>query len=131
VHKIRLTAFRSHPVPVARAAQLRQWIESGAYGRILAGDYPRRDDDADTSMAEDVKAAADSYREAFQRSQDPLVSLLRRLGDGATDVGGWVGGGVARARTWASSAGEAAARAAGARTRRSEQRPTEDADESE
>jgi hypothetical protein len=82
-------------------------------------------------MAEDVKAAADSYREAFQRSQDPLVSLLRRLGDGATDVGGWVGGGVARARTWASSAGEAAARAAGARTRRSEQRPTEDADESE
>ena len=48
LHKIRMTAWSTHPVPVARAAELRQWIDSGAYGRILAGDYPRRDDDSST-----------------------------------------------------------------------------------
>ncbi|MGW4465799.1 M48 family metallopeptidase [Micromonospora sp. NPDC004704] len=112
-HKIRMTAWSTHPVPVARAAQLRQWIDSGAYGRVLAGDYPRRADDRDASVTDEVRAAADSYREAFGRSQDPLVGLLRRLGDGATDLGDWVGGGAGRARSWMGAAGEAAARAAG------------------
>ena len=46
-------------MPVARAAELRRWIDSGAYARILGGDYPRRDDDGDASVSEDVKAAAD------------------------------------------------------------------------
>ena len=78
-----MTAWRSHPVPVARAAELRQWIDSGEYGRILGGDYPRRDDDGNASVTADVKAAAESYRQAFTDSQDPLMSLLRRLGDGA------------------------------------------------
>jgi Zn-dependent protease with chaperone function len=113
LHKIRMTAWSTHPAPVARAAYLREWIDSGAYGRVLAGDYPRRDGDATTSVTDEIKAAAESYREAFGRSQDPLVGLLRRLGDGATDIGEWVGGGAGRARTWMGAAGEAAARAAG------------------
>lgn len=116
LHKIRMTAWASHPVPVARAAHLRQWIDGGGYGVVLGGDYPRREGDATASVTEEIKAAADSYREAFQRSQDPLVALLRRLGDGATEVGDWMGDGVGRARAWMNNAGEAAARAAG-RTR--------------
>jgi Zn-dependent protease with chaperone function len=111
--KLRMTAWSSHPVPVARASDLRRWIDSGEYGRVLGGDYPRRDDDADAVLSDEMKAAAESYREAFERSPDPLVSLLRRLGDGASDVGGWVGGGAGRARDWMSAASEAAARAAG------------------
>src|SRR4051812_47815756 len=67
LHKIGMTAWSSHPVPVARAAQLRQWVDSGAYAGILTGDYPRRDTDGDSSLSEDVKAAADAYREDFQR----------------------------------------------------------------
>jgi Zn-dependent protease with chaperone function len=113
LHKLRMTAWSSHPVPVARAADLRRWVDSGAYGRVLAGAYPRRDDDAASSLTEDMLAAAASYREAFQRSPDPLVSLLRRLGDGAADVGDWAGTGAGRARDWMNSASEAAARAAG------------------
>ena len=98
----------THPLPVARAAELRAWIDSGSTARILAGDYPRRDDDGDASVTEDVKAAAASYREAFSRSQDPLVGLLRKLGDGAADVGDWVGAGAgpdARAGCAARAAG--------------------------
>lgn len=112
-HKIKMTAWSTHPAPVARAAQLRHWIDSGAYGRVLASDYPRRADDHAASVTEEIRAAAESYREAFGRTQDPLVGLLRRLGDGASDLGDWVGGGAGRARSWMGAAGEAAARAAG------------------
>ncbi|SDZ41267.1 Zn-dependent protease with chaperone function [Micromonospora pattaloongensis] len=121
LHKIRMTAWSRYPVPVARAADLRRWIDDGGYGRVLGGDYPRRDDDGAASASEEIKAAADSYRESFGRSQDPLVGLLRRLGDGATDLGEWVGGHAGRARAWMGAAQEAAARAAGeaaARARR-------------
>ncbi|WP_433215433.1 M48 family metallopeptidase [Dactylosporangium sp. CS-047395] len=98
--KIRMVTARSHPMPVARAAEVRAWVDSGEYQRILSGDYPRRDDDGNASVSEEIKAAANSYREAFSRSQDPLVSLLRKLGDGAADVGGWVGAGAGRMRGW-------------------------------
>jgi hypothetical protein len=102
IHKIGLTAWSSHPVPVARAAELRKWIDGGDYGRILSGDYPRRDSDGNASVTDDVKAAANSYREAFNLSQDPLVGLLRKLSDGAADLAGSAAG---RARTWAANPG--------------------------
>jgi hypothetical protein len=102
IHKIGLTAWSTHPVPVARASELRKWIDGGDYGRILSGDYPRRDSDGDASVTDDVKAAANSYRVSFNASQDPLVGLLRKLGDGAADLAGSAGG---RARTWATNAG--------------------------
>jgi Zn-dependent protease with chaperone function len=95
--KLRLVAGRTHPLPVARAAELRRWIDAGEYGRILAGEYPRREDDRDASTAADVKAAADSYREAFSRSEDPLVSALRTVSDGASD---FVGVGASWLRGW-------------------------------
>src|SRR4051812_18998429 len=98
--KIRMVTARSHPMPVARAAEVRAWVDSGEYQRILSGEYPRRDDDGNASVTEEIKAAAASYRESFSRSQDPLVSLLRKLGDGAADVGGWVGAGAGRMRGW-------------------------------
>jgi Zn-dependent protease with chaperone function len=99
--KLRMILFRTHPLPVGRAAELRRWIDSGEYGRIVAGEYPRREDDRSARVTEDVKAAAASYRESFNQSQDPLMTLLRRLSDGAVDVGGWVGTGAGRVRDWA------------------------------
>ena len=101
--KIGMVLDRSHPLPVARAAALRRWIDSGEYQRVLSGEYPRRDDPPQSTVGEDVKAAANSYREAFNHSQDPLVSLLRRLGDGAGD---FVGASANRVRTWMSNAGQ-------------------------
>ncbi|WP_067495408.1 M48 family metallopeptidase [Actinoplanes sp. TFC3] len=95
IHKIGLTAWSSVPVPVARAAELRKWIDSGDYARIVAGEYDRRDGDSNASVTEDVKAAASHYRETFRTSSDPLVTLARKVGDGAADLGG-------KARDWAS-----------------------------
>jgi Zn-dependent protease with chaperone function len=102
IHKISMTAWSTHPVPVARASELRKWIDSGEYARILGGDYPRRDGDGNASVTEDVKAAANSYREDFRSSQDPLVGLVRKLGDGFGDLAGSAARG---ARDWATNAG--------------------------
>ncbi|MCO8277849.1 M48 family metallopeptidase [Actinoplanes sp. TRM 88003] len=97
IHKIGMTLGSTHPVPVARASELRKWVDSGAYAGIIGGDYPRRDSDGDASVSEDVKSAAQSYRETFNNSQDPLVGLLRKLGDGAGDL---AGSAVRGARGW-------------------------------
>ena len=102
LHKIGMTVWSTHPVPVARAAELRKWIDSGEYARILGGEYPRRDSDGDASVSEDVKAAANSYRETFTTSQDPLINVLRKVGDGAGDL---AGSAVRGARSWASGRG--------------------------
>jgi Zn-dependent protease with chaperone function len=104
--KLRMTLFMTHPMPVARAAELRRWIDSGDYARVIGGDYPRRDSDADASVSGDAKAAADSYRETFKRSQDPLVGLLRKLGDGASGLGDVVGSGANRVRGWMGRGGD-------------------------
>ncbi|BCJ51683.1 Zn-dependent protease [Actinoplanes sp. NBRC 14428] len=102
IHKLGMTAWSTHPVPVARASELRKWIDAGDYGRILGGDYPRRDSDGNASVTDDIKAAADSYRQTFNTSQDPLVGLLRKVGDGAADLAGSAARG---ARDWASGTG--------------------------
>ncbi len=98
IHKLGITAWSTHPVPVERAAEMRKWVDSGEYARIVSGDYPRRDSDGDASVAEDAKAAANSYRESFATSQDPLVGLLRKVGGGAADLAGSAARG---ARSWA------------------------------
>jgi Zn-dependent protease with chaperone function len=110
--KIGMTAWSSHPVPVARAAELDKWVESGEYAQIVGGDYPGRDGDGNASVTGEVKAAASHYRDAFQNSPDPLVSLARRVSGGAADIGGWAGTQAGKARAWASTAADAAARAA-------------------
>jgi hypothetical protein len=42
VLKVMSTLGADHPALVLRAALLRDWIEEGAYDRILRGEYPRR-----------------------------------------------------------------------------------------
>jgi hypothetical protein len=89
---------QTHPFAVTRAVELRRWIDSGGYDQVLAGDYPRRADDRGASVADEVRAAARSYRESFDTSADPLVGLLRDLGGGMAGgaagvrdrVAGWI-----------------------------------------
>ncbi|HEU0240588.1 MAG TPA: M48 family metallopeptidase [Micromonosporaceae bacterium] len=104
--KLMMTIGLTHPLPVARAAALRSWIDSGAYARILSGDYPRRETDRDASIRDDAREAAESYRDTFRHSQDPLVGLLRKLGDGAAGVGDVVGAGASRVRGWMGGRGQ-------------------------
>lgn len=73
-----------HPFAVLRAAELRRWVDSGDYQRILDGDYPRRGEEPPTSIRDEARAAAKSYRERMEESADPLMKLLRDVGEEAT-----------------------------------------------
>jgi hypothetical protein len=84
VLKLLLIERRTHPVPVARAAELRSWVDSGAYTGVLSGTYPRRSGDADAQLSEAAQAAARSYTEAFRDTQDVVGRLMH-------DVAGWLG----------------------------------------
>ena len=73
----------SHPFAVTRFAELSRWLDSGEYERILAGHYPRRDTDSTTTIGEEVRNAAKSYQESWNRTEDPLVGMFRGAADSA------------------------------------------------
>ena len=97
--KLRMTAFMTHPLPVARAADLRRWIDDGALrpdpGRRLPAPRHRSGRFGRCGTRRLLRTRTVNR---FKRSQDPLVGLLRKLGDGASGVGDVVGAGASRVR---------------------------------
>ena len=82
---------------------------TATYQDILAGNYPRREDDSQTSVGDEFLAAAKSYQESWNRSEDPFIGLVKSA---ARDRGGR----RAKRCSTASSAGAAAAAARAAAT---------------
>lgn len=80
VWKVLNTLALTHPMHVVRAAELQAWVQSGAYDRILAGEYVRRGSEADQRpyardfaeardyYADELKDVAQSVKEAAQRA---------------------------------------------------------------
>ena len=71
----------THPFAVVRFAELDRWATDGEYEAILSGDYPRRDTDRDAKFTDEMRNAANSYRETWNRSEDPLAGILRGVAD--------------------------------------------------
>ena len=88
--KLLLLEAQSHPFAVVRSAELRRWVDSGAYTAILRGEYPKRDGDAAASARDDTSEAARHYRDAFERSQDGLATIIRDLGGNLSGAVDWV-----------------------------------------
>ncbi len=79
----------THPHAVVRFAELDRWVTEGEYETILGGDYPRRDDDGNASFGDEMRNAAKSYQESWNRSEDPLAGILRGVAEtGVRTVGG-------------------------------------------
>jgi Zn-dependent protease with chaperone function len=78
----------THPFAVVRFADLDYWATHGEYERILGGDYPRRDTDSSASVGEEIRNAAKSYQDSWNRSQDPLIGIFRGVAEGAARAGG-------------------------------------------
>ena len=78
---------QTHPFIAIRVAKLKKWAESEEYRSVLAGAYPRRSDDGDTSVSDQWKATAESYARSVKESKDPLFGLIRDITGGAGDVG--------------------------------------------
>ena len=80
----------THPFAVVRFAELDRWATNGEYEAILSGDYPRRETDKDAKFTDEARNAANSYRESWARSEDPLAGIFR----GVADTGARVAGGL-------------------------------------
>ncbi|HEV2782694.1 MAG TPA: M48 family metallopeptidase [Actinophytocola sp.] len=91
IHKLRYVTWTTHPLAVVRAAQLQKWAASEEYRAILAGQYLRRDDDApQENWSDDLKSAAQSYRESWSESNDPLIKILSDVGETVSSAAGRV-----------------------------------------
>jgi Zn-dependent protease with chaperone function len=77
----------THPFAVVRFAELDRWADSSDYTDILTGQYPRREDDPQASVSDEVKAAARAYQESWSRSADPLIGAVRGVAETAVGAG--------------------------------------------
>jgi len=85
VYKVLNAIGATHPFAVVRVAELRDWIDSGTYDRIMAGDYQRRDE-ADMrpykqDVAEAMRGYTDSAHEIFDEVDAAVDRLKSRVGD--------------------------------------------------
>ena len=88
--KLMLMERASHPFLVVRSSELRKWVDSGSYTAILAGDYPRREDDDAASMGDAAAEAAQSYQDAFRNTGDALGRFLQETAGMVGSLGRWV-----------------------------------------
>jgi len=80
VYKILNLLGTTHPFWVLRVSELRDWIESGEYDRILRGEYPRRGE-PDPAYQDDLREAADSYSKGAKDILDQMATAARNVGD--------------------------------------------------
>ena len=80
VYKILNVMGSTHPFWVLRLSETRDWIESGAYDRILRGEYPRRGE-PNTDYQDDLREAADSYAKGARDIIDTMAGAVKNVGD--------------------------------------------------
>ena len=81
VYKILNTLALSHPMHTVRAAELQQWVTSGAYDRILRGEYIRRSEAKDRPLKEDLKDARDHYTSEVRDVANKVADAARKAAE--------------------------------------------------
>ncbi len=80
VFKILNLMGATHPFWTLRVSELRSWIESGSYDRILRGEYARRAE-PDRAYQEDLQEAANAYAEGARDILDQMTAATRKMGE--------------------------------------------------
>ena len=93
--KVLNVMLRTHPFNTVRAAELQRWIQSGAYDRIVGGEYPRRGAD-DRPLGEHVADAAGYYGQETRGAMDEMSRVFNRARDAFNSAFGGTGGGGTR-----------------------------------
>jgi len=78
IYKMLAALGTTHPFAVVRVAELRNWIDSGAYETMLNGDYRTTTDDEETPYSEDLGEAAAGYASA---ARDLVDDVGKRVGN--------------------------------------------------
>lgn len=81
IYKVLAALGSTHPFSVVRVAELRKWIDSGDYERILAGDYRTPNDDEQTAYTDDVGDAAAGYAASARRLVDEVGAKVGSVAD--------------------------------------------------
>jgi Zn-dependent protease with chaperone function len=86
VYKVLNVIGATHPFSVVRVAELRDWIDSGAYDKIMAGEYARRSDEDLRPYREDLAEAMKGYTDAAQEIFDEVDAAVEKLKSRVSDV---------------------------------------------
>ncbi len=90
LYKMLNTVWESHPFPVIRLTELKNWAVSGQYQAILDGNYLKRGlHQADP--AEELRQGFEFYKSEFDKNDDPLSKTVRNVGDGLSKLGEDIG----------------------------------------
>ncbi|MEO0494340.1 MAG: M48 family metallopeptidase [Actinomycetota bacterium] len=78
IYKVLAALGSTHPFSVVRVAELRNWIDSGDYERIVTGDYRTTAHDDETRYSDDLGEAAAGYASA---ARDLVDDVGQRIGN--------------------------------------------------
>jgi len=85
VYKILNTLALTHPMHTVRAAELQAWVGTGAYERILRGEYVRRGDDKARPLGQEFREARDHYaaeaRDVAEKVRDAARKAAEKAGE--------------------------------------------------
>jgi Zn-dependent protease with chaperone function len=84
--RIRNELARTHAFPVRRVSELMKWVRSGAYDRIMNGEYIRRGDPLDVKA--EAGEAVDHYAERFRAIFRDAGARVAGVGDKVADAAG-------------------------------------------
>jgi Zn-dependent protease with chaperone function len=79
IYKLLNLLGQTHPFPVLRLTELKQWVDAGEYQRILDGQYFKREQEGQENIGEEFKDAGRKYRDDFTNSKDPLAETLKTI----------------------------------------------------
>ncbi len=86
IHKVLNTVWTSHPFPVIRLTELRNWIASGEYSKIIGGDYQKRGNNQ-KRISDDIKNSFEYYKNETEKEADPVLQAVKSLGEGVGKIG--------------------------------------------
>ncbi len=85
LYKLLNTMNQSHPFSVIRLKEMKTWASSGAYEKIMAGDYVRRGQEKE-DVKEAVNETVSSYGPKSQEGKDAFDQTISTLKSGADKV---------------------------------------------
>jgi Zn-dependent protease with chaperone function len=87
IFKILNTLPQSHPFNTLRAAELERWIVSGAYEKVLGGEYTRRGPEAEQRpIDKDIDDARDHYMNEAKAVVNDVVDTAKRAAQAFSDA---------------------------------------------
>jgi Zn-dependent protease with chaperone function len=90
LNRLRSQLSLTHSYPVRRVKEVTAWVQSGDYDRIVAGEYPTRDQQADARK--EAGDAVEFYKERFRKifNEFGVDRVQERASDAAGKLSDWL-----------------------------------------